>query len=133
MLSIITKTVDAFVIITTIPISVKLTKTGFGLVFIPFSTGIACRLILNDKVFIRIILELIQQKHRIRLENLKKTKVSFDKLYGKRLQDFVIDKKENDSLNNNWNNMCNWNQKGFFIGIKVIDTKVLVTIKWKHM
>ena len=47
-------TVDTFGIIATTSISVALSVTGFGLIVIPFSIGVACGSFLMDKVLYQL-------------------------------------------------------------------------------
>ena len=82
-------------------ISVALPVTGIGSIILPISCGIACGMTISNNV----IFELNIQKHNKSKEHYERTQRtinSFDKLYRKCLQDKVSDKKENESLCNNF-------------------------------
>ena len=76
--------------------SITLSLTGFGLIVIPISTGIACGLSVSNKVIYEVILNKYNKK--ILYEKDQKTKNSFDKLNRKSLQDIIIDKNQYESL-----------------------------------
>ena len=58
------------------------------------SAGIACVLSLGNKVLHKIIINKYKKQYQEDQQTIK----SFVKLYGKSLQDNVIDKSENESL-----------------------------------
>ena len=96
-LNTILESVDSIVIIATTSTSITLSVTGFGLIILPISPGIACTLSLGNKVLHKLIINKYN-KYIKQYERDQQTIKSFDKLYRKSLQDNVIDKTEYDSL-----------------------------------
>ena len=93
------ESVDSMVIIGATSTSITLSITGFGLIILPISAGIACALSLGNKVLHKLILNKYN-KYKKQYERDQNTNKSFDKLYRKSLQDNVIDKNEYESLCN---------------------------------
>ena len=91
------KSFDTFVIIATTSSSINLSLTGIGLIAIPISIATACGLSIGNKVLYEIIINKYN-KYKKLYERDQNTIKSFDKLYGKSLQDNVIDKTEYESL-----------------------------------
>ena len=98
-LNTILESVDSIVIIAATSTSITLSITGIGLIVLPVSAGIACTLSLVNKILHKIILNKYN-KYKKQYEKDQQTIKSFDKLYRKSLQDFVIDKNEYESLCN---------------------------------
>ena len=96
-LNTILESVDSIVTITATSTSIILSVTGFGLVNLPISAGIACTLSLGNKVLHKIIRNKYSKNKKL-YERDQLTIKSFDKLYRKSLQDNVIDKNEYESL-----------------------------------
>ena len=96
-LNTILESVDSIVIIATLSTSISLSITGFGLIILPISAGIACGISLSNKVLHKLIINKYNKykKQYKRDQNIIK---SFDKLYRKSLQDNIIDKTEYESL-----------------------------------
>ena len=92
---------DTVAIIATTTNSITLSHSGVGLIVIAMSTGVACGL----KFTKRVIYERVVQKHSKHKKNQKaqQTDKLFDRLYRKCLKDDLIDKKEYESLCNNFN------------------------------
>ena len=76
--------------------SLILSVTGVGLILLPISPGIAFVLSLVNKVLREIILKKYI-KYKKHYQKNQETFKSFDKLYSKRLQDVLIDRKEYES------------------------------------
>ena len=93
------ESVDSIVIIAAMSTSITLSITGFGLIVLPISVGIACGLSLGNKVLHKLIINK-HNKYKKLYERDQQTLKSFDKLYRKSLQDNVIDKTEYESLCN---------------------------------
>ena len=93
------ESLDSIVINAATSSSITLSVTGFGLVILPISAGIACTLSLGNKVFHKLIINKYN-KYKKQYERDQQTIKSFDKIYRKSLQDNVIDKIEYDSLCN---------------------------------
>ena len=91
------ESVDSIVIIAATSTSITLSITGFGLIILPISAGIACTLSLGNKILHKLIINKYN-KYKKQYERDQQTIKSFDKLYRKSLQDNVIDKSENESL-----------------------------------
>ena len=91
------ESVDSIVIIATTSTSITLSITGIGLIKTPISAGIACTLLLGNKVLHKLIINKYN-KHKKQYERDQQTIKSFDKLYRKSLQDIIIDKSENESF-----------------------------------
>ena len=93
------ESVDSILIIAATSTSITLSVTGFGLIFLPISAGIACGLSIGNKVLHKLIINKFN-KYKKLYERDQNTIKSFDKLYRKSLQDNVIDKNEYESLCN---------------------------------
>ena len=87
------ESVDTIVFIGTTSTSIILSITGIGLINLPISAGIACTLSLGNKVLHKLI-KYKYNTDRKQYEREQQTVKSFDKLYRKSLQDYVIDKNE---------------------------------------
>ena len=99
MITTILKSFDTFDTIATTSSSITLRLTRIGLIAITISTAAACGLSIGNKVIYEIIINK-NNKYKKPLEKDQQTIKSFDKLYGKSLQDNVIDKSEHESLCN---------------------------------
>ena len=93
------ESVDSIVIIGATSTSITLSITGFGLIILPISAGIACTLSLGNKILHKLIINKYN-KSKKQYERDQSTIKSFDKLYRKSLQDKLIDKTENESFGN---------------------------------
>ena len=93
------ESVDSIVIIGATSTSITLSLTGFGLIILPISAGIACTLSLGNKILYKLIINKYNKYKKHNGRDLQTIK-SFDKLYRKSLQDNVIDKTEYESLCN---------------------------------
>ena len=91
--------IDSIVVIGATSTSITLSVTGFGLIILPISAGIACGLSLGNKVLHKLIINKYN-KYKKQYERDQQTIKSFDKLYRKSLQDNIIDKTEYESLCN---------------------------------
>ena len=91
------ESVDSIVIIGATSTSITLSITGVGLIILPISAGIACSLSLSNKVLHKLIINKYSNYEKL-YERYQQTIKSFDKLYGKSLQDNTIDKNEHESL-----------------------------------
>ena len=91
------ESVDSIIIIGATSTSITLSVTGFGLIILPISAGIACTLSLGNKVLHKLIINKYN-KYKKQYERDQNTIKSFDKLYRKSLQENVIDKNEYESL-----------------------------------
>ena len=98
-LNTILESVDSIVIIAATSTSITLSITGIGLIVLPISAGIASTLSLGNKILHKLIINKYN-KYKKLYERDQNTIKSFDKLYGKSLQDNVIDQSENESLCN---------------------------------
>ena len=98
-LNTILESIDSIVIIGTTTTSITLSVTGFGLIILPISAGIACTLSLGNKVLHKLNINK-HNKYKKQYERDQQTFKSFDILYRKSLQDNVIDNNEYDSLCN---------------------------------
>ena len=98
-LNTILESIDSIVIIAATSTSITLSITGFGLIILPISAGIACTLSLGNNLLHKIIINKYN-KYKKLYERDQQTIKSFDNLYRKSLQDNVIDKIEYDSLCN---------------------------------
>ena len=96
-LNTIIESVDSIVIIGATLTSITLSVTGVGLIILPISAGTACILSLGNKVLQKLIINKYN-KYKKLYERDQNTIKSFDKLYGRSLQDNIIDKKEYESL-----------------------------------
>ena len=91
MITTILKSIDTIVINATTSSSITLSPTGIGLIIIPISTASACALSTGNKVLYQMIINKYN-KYKKLYEKDQQTINSFDKLYGKSLQDNIIDK-----------------------------------------
>ena len=107
------KSFDAFVFITMTSSSITLSLTGIGLVVIPILTASACALSIGNKVLYDIIINKYN-KYKKQYERDQQTIKSFNKLYGKSLQDNIIDKTEYESLCNIFAKYVDANKNDFF-------------------
>ena len=98
-LNTILESVDTIVIIGATSTSITLSITAIGLIILTISAGIACTLSLGYKVLHKLIMSKYNE-YKKRYERDQQTIKSFDKLYGKSLQDNVIDKTEYEGLCN---------------------------------
>ena len=98
-LNTILESVDSIVIIGATSTSITLSITGFRLIILPISAGIACTLSLSNKVLYKLILNKYN-KYKKQFEKDQQPIKSFVKLYTKSLQDNVIYKNEYESLSN---------------------------------
>ena len=108
------KSFDTCVIIATRSISITLSLTGIGLIAIPISTATTCGLSIGIKILYEIIINKYI-KYKKQYERDQNTIKSFDKLYRKSFQGNVIDKIENESLCNIFNNYVDENKKESFL------------------
>ena len=115
-LNTILESVDSIVIIAATSTSITLSITGFGLIVLPISAGIACGLSLGNKVIHKLIINKFN-KYKKLYERDQNTIKSFDKLYRKSLKDNVIDKTEYDSLCNIFTRYVDENKKESFLKI----------------
>ena len=112
------ESVDSIVIIATLSTSITLSVTGFGLVILPISAGIACTLSFGNKV-LHILIKNKYNKYTKQYEKDQQTIKSFDKLYRKSLQDNVIDKNEFDSLCNIFTKYVDENKNEFSLNMNI--------------
>ena len=108
------ESVDSIVIIGATSTSITLSITGFGLIILPISAGIACTLSLANKVLHKLIINKYN-KYKKQYERDQQTIKPFDKLYRKSLQDNIIDKTEYESLCNIFTKYINENKNGSFL------------------
>ena len=108
------ESVDSIVIIAATSTSITLSITGFGMVILPISAGIACGLSLGNKVLHKIIINRYN-KYKKLYEWDQNTIKSFDKLYRKSLQDNIIDKTEYESLCNIFTRYVDENKNESFL------------------
>ena len=113
-LNTILESVDSIVIIGATSTSITLSVTGFGLVILPISAGIACGLSLGNKILHKLIRNKYN-KYKKQYERDQQTIKSFDKFYRKSLQDNVIDKTEYESLCNVFTRYVDENKSGSFL------------------
>ena len=113
-LNTILESVDSIVIIAATSTSITLSITGFGLIILPISAGIACTLSLGNKLLHEIIINKYN-KYKKLYERDQQTIKSFDKLYRKSLQDNVIDKNEYESLCNIFTKYVDENKNESFL------------------
>ena len=85
------ESIDSIIIIGATSSSITLSSTGTGLIVLPMSAGIACSSSLGNKALHKLILNK-NNRYKERYGRDQQTIKSFDKLYGKTLQDNVIDK-----------------------------------------
>ena len=108
------ESVDSIVIIAATSISITLSVTGFGLIILPISAGIACTLSLGNKILHKLIINKYN-KYKKQYERDQNIIKSFDNLYRKSLQDDVIDKTEYDSLCNIFTKYVDENKNESFL------------------
>ena len=113
-LNIILESVDSIVIIGATSTSINLSITGIGLNILPISAGIACTLSLGNKILHKLIINKYN-KYKKQHERDQNTIKSFDKLYGKSLQDNVIDKNEFGSVQMNFTENVDENKNDSFL------------------
>ena len=113
-LNTILESVDSIVIITATSTSITLSITGFGLIILPISAGIACTLSLGNKILHKIIINKYN-KYKKQYEKDQNTIKSFDKLYRKSLQDNIIDKTEYENLCNIFTKYVDENKNESFL------------------
>ena len=106
--------VDSIVIIAATSTSITLSVTGFGLIVLPISAGIACGLSLGNKILHKLILNKYN-KYKKQYERDQQTIKSFDKLYRKSLQDNIIDKTEYENLCNIFTKYVDENKNESFL------------------
>ena len=92
-LNTILESVDSIVIIGATSTSITLSLTGVGLIMSPISAGIACTLSLGNKVIHKLIINKYN-RYKKQYERDQNTIKSFDKLYRKTLQEYLIDKSQ---------------------------------------
>ena len=108
------ESVDSIVIIAATSTSIILSVTGFGLIILPISAGIACGLSLGNKVLHKLIINK-NNKYKKLYERDQNTNNSFDKLYRKSLQDNIIDKTEYENLCKIFTKYVDENKNGSFL------------------
>ena len=113
-LNTILESVDSIVIIGATSTSKTLSITGFGLIILPISAGIACVLSLGNKVLHKLIRNKYN-KYKKLYERDQQTIKFFDKLYRKSLQDTINDKKEYESLCNIFTKYIDENKNESFL------------------
>ena len=113
-LNTILESVESIVIITATSTSITLSITGFGLIILPISAGIACTLSLGNKILHKIIINKYN-KYKKQYEKDQNTIKSFDKLYRKSLQDNIIDKTEYENLCNIFTKYVDENKNESFL------------------
>ena len=108
------KSVGSIVIIGATSPSITLSISGFALVILPLSAGIACTLSLGNKVLHKLIIN----KYNIYKKQSDRDQLaikSFDKLYRKSLQDNVIVEKVYESLCNIFTKYVDENKNESFL------------------
>ena len=108
------ESVDSIVIIGATSTSITLSVTGFGLIILPISAGIACTLSLFNKVLLKLIINKYNKCEKLYERDLQAIK-SFDKLYRNSLQDNIIDKTEYESLCNIFTKYIDENKNESFL------------------
>ena len=93
------ESIDSIVIIGATSTLTTLSVTGFELVILPISAGIACTLSLVNKILHKIIINKYN-KYKKQYDRDQQTFKSFDNLYRKSLEDNVIKRNEYESLCN---------------------------------
>ena len=96
-LTTILKSFDTLVKIATTSFSFTLNFRGIGLIARPKPSGRACGLMIGNEVVYKIIMQKYN-KYKKQCEKDQQNNKSFDKLYGKYLQDIVIDRNEYESF-----------------------------------
>ena len=99
MITTILKSFDTFDTSATTSSSFTLSFTRIGSTAIPISNAAACGLSIGNKVLYEIVINK-NNIYKKRYEKDQQTIKSFEKFYGKSLQDNVIDKGEYESLCN---------------------------------
>ena len=112
-LNLVLESVDSIVIIGATSTSITLSITGFGLIILPISAGIACTLSLGNKVIHELIIRKYD-KYKEQYERDQNTIKSFDKLYILSSQDTTIDEIEYESLCNIFTKYIDENKNGSF-------------------
>ena len=110
------ESVDSIFTIGATSTSITLSVTGFGLIILPISAGIACTLSLGNKILHKIFINKYN-KYKKQYEEDQKTIKSFDKLYRKSLQDNLIDNNEYESLCNIFTKYVDENKNESFLSI----------------
>ena len=113
-LNTIVESIDSIVIKSATSTSKTLSITGFGLIFLPISAGIACVLSLANKILHKLIINKYN-KYKKLFERDQLTFKSFDKLYRKSLQVNIIDKIEYEKLSNIFIKYFDENKIEFFL------------------
>ena len=113
-LNTILESVDSIVIIAATSTSITLSVTGFGMIILPISAGIACTLSLGNKVLHKLIINRYNKNKKL-YERDQQTIKSFDKLYRKSLQDNIIDRNEYESLCNIFTKYVDQNKNESFL------------------
>ena len=108
------ESVDSIVIIAATSTSKTLSVTGIGLIVLPISAGIACKLSLGNKILHKLIINKYN-KYRKQYERDQNSIKTFDKLYRKSLQDSIIDKPEYESLCNIFTKYVDENKNESFL------------------
>ena len=108
------ESVHSIVIIGASSTSLILSVTGFGLVILPISAGIACALSIGNKVLHKIIINKYN-KYKKQYDRDQQTIKSLDKLYKKSIQDNVINKNEHESLCNDFTKYVDENKNESFL------------------
>ena len=108
------ESVDSIIIIGATSTSITLSITGFGLIILPISAGIACTLSLGNKILHKLITNKYN-KYKKQYERDHSTNKSFDKLYRKSLQDNINDKTEYESLCNIFTKYVDENKNESFL------------------
>ena len=108
------ESVDSIVIIAATSTSITLSITGFGLIILPISVGVACTFLIGNKILHKLIINKYN-KFKKQYERDQQTIKSFDKLYRKSLQDNVTDKTEYESLCNIFTKYVDENKNGSFL------------------
>ena len=108
------ESVDSIVIIGATSASIISSITGIGLIILPISADIACTSSLGNKVLHKIIINKYN-KYRKQYGRDQNTIKSFDKLYRKSLQGFIIDKTEYESLCNIFTRYVDENKNDSFL------------------
>ena len=88
--------------------------TGVGLNILPITAGIACNISLGNEVLDKIIIYKYN-KYKNQNEKDQQTIKSFDKLYGKSLQDILIDKSGYEILRIIFTKYIDENKKESFL------------------
>ena len=114
ILNTVLETVDSIVIIRATSTLITLSITGIGLIILPISAEIACTLSLGNKILHKLFINKYN-KYKKQYERDQQTIKSFDKLYRKSIQDYVIDTTEYESLCNIFNKYIDENKNESFL------------------